>query len=266
MIATLPMYDWPEIRAETEALWSGIARHLGSAVPLSHPADYSGAWERPDLLFSQTCGYPFTHALQGKVKYLATPHYAADGCEGPAYSSMIFARGKMPLEAFRGSTAAVNTPDSMSGMLALKLVFAPYAEQGVFFRGATLSGGHRKSLAAVREGRADVCAVDAVCVELARRYAPQDLEGLVEIARSPLVPALPFITVAGDVADLRRALMAACADPSLDAVRKRLLIEDVSVMDPAVYDRITRLEREAELTGGVALLENRDPPGRSAHQ
>jgi ABC-type phosphate/phosphonate transport system substrate-binding protein len=204
MIATLPMYDWPEIREDTEAWWSGIARHLASAVPLSHPAEYMASWDRPDLLFSQTCGYPFTHALKGRVDYVATPRYAADGCAGTDYCSIVFARESKPPGDFRGSTAAVNTPDSMSGMLALKLVFAPYAEQGVFFGKAILSGGHRRSLAAVREGRADVCAIDAVCVELARRYAPQDLEGLVEIARSPPVPALPYVTVGGDVGELRR--------------------------------------------------------------
>ncbi len=254
MIATLPMYDWPEIRGDTEAWWSGIARHLGSATPLSHQADYMASWERPDLLFSQTCGYPFTHALKGKVHYLATPRYAADGCDGTRYSSMIFAREKKPLAAFRGSTAAVNTPDSMSGMLALKLVFAAHAEQGAFFGKAILSGGHRKSLAAVREGRADVCAIDAVCVELARRYAPQDLEGLVEIARSPSVPSLPYITVGGNVPELRRALQAACDDPMLAMTRKRLLIAGVDVIDEAAYGAITDYEREMERGGGLTLL------------
>lgn len=248
------MYDWPEIREDTEAWWSGIARHLGSTVPLSHPADYMASWERPDLLFSQTCGYPFTHALKGKVTYLATPHYEADGCDGPSYCSMIFAREKRPLEAFRGSTAAVNTPDSMSGMLALKLVFAAHAEQGQFFARAILSGGHRKSLAAVREGRADVCAIDAVCVALAKRYAPQDLEGLVEVARSPSVPALPYITNRGDAETLRHALRAACDDPSLARTRERLLIEDVQPITEDRYSLITDYEKEMERSGGLTLL------------
>lgn len=248
------MYDWPEIREDTEAWWSGIARHLKSTVPLSHLADYMGAWERPDLLFSQTCGYPFTHALRGKVKYIATPHYRADGCSGPTYFSMIFARERKPAEDFRGSTAAVNTPDSMSGMLALKLVFAAYAEQGKFFGKAIHSGGHRKSLAAVSEGRADVCAIDAVCVALARRYAPQDLEGLVEIARSPSVPALPYITKAGDVEALRRALRAACDDPALARTRERLLIDDVQPIPEDRYSLITDCEADMERSGGLTLL------------
>ena len=81
--------------------------------------------------------------------------------------------------------AAVNTPDSMSGMLALKLVFAPLAEQGRFFSRAVETGGHLASLAAVQSGDADVCAIDCVCVAMAKRYRPSALEGLVEIGRSP---------------------------------------------------------------------------------
>jgi hypothetical protein len=31
MIATLPMYDWPEVREATDAWWAGLARHLRGA-------------------------------------------------------------------------------------------------------------------------------------------------------------------------------------------------------------------------------------------
>ena len=124
----------------------------------------------------------------------------------------------------------------------------------MFFGKAILSGGHRRSLAAVREGRADVCAIDAVCVELARRYAPQDLEGLVEIARSPPVPALPYVTVGGDAGELRRALKAACEDPGLARIRERLLIGGVEEVPVERYGLITDYEDEVERSGGLRLL------------
>ena len=146
------MYDWPEVREATDEFWAAMARRLGSDVRLSRPEDFAAAWTRDDLLFSQTCGYPFTHALKGKVSLVATPHYGCDGCDGPFYSSIVFAREQRPLDAFRGAVAAVNTPDSMSGMLALKLVFGPYAEQGRFFGRAIETGGHLKSLAACTRG------------------------------------------------------------------------------------------------------------------
>lgn len=254
MIATLQMYDWPELRAATDLWWQGIARHLGVDIPLSRPDGFSSSWHAPDLLLAQTCGYPFTHALKGQVKLVATPHYRTDGCEGPLYRSILFARERKPLEAFRNGIAAVNTPDSMSGMLALKLVFAPLAKDGRFFSRALLTGGHLKSLDAVREGRADLCATDCVCVGLAKRHRPQALEGLVEIARSPLVPALPLVTRIGDVEKLRKALALAFADPALSEARDALLLSGHSVLDPAAYEVIPALEAEMEAAGGLALL------------
>lgn len=254
MIATLQMYDWPDVREAADRWWRGLAGHIGVDLPLSRPEDHTAAWSRPGLLFSQTCGYPFTHALKGKVKLVATPHYDCDGCDGPMYRSIVFAREKRPLEAFRGATAAVTTPDSMSGMLALKLVFAPLAERGQFFGKAIKSGGHLRSLAAVREARADVCAIDAVCVAMARRYRPGDLDGLVEIARSEPVPGLPFITNAGDVGVLRDGLARAFADPDLAEARDHLFLSGFSVLAPQDYDIILKREAAMERAGGLELL------------
>lgn len=254
MIAALQMYDWPEVREATDLWWRGVARHLGVDLPLSRPGEFTAPWFREDLLFGQTCGYPFTHALKGKVKLVGTPHYAADGCDGPAYCSVAFAREALPLEELRGRMAAVNTPDSMSGMLALKLVFAPLADHGKFFAGAVETGGHLASLAAVQAGEADVCAIDCVCVALARRYRSSALEGLVEIARSPAVPGLPWITKAGDVTALRAALRKAFADPDLAGARDALLLEGFSELPVSAYDRITDLETTMEKAGGMKLL------------
>lgn len=253
VIASLPMYDWPEVRDATDAWWKGIARRLGTDIPLTRQPDHAALWASRDLLFSQTCGYPFTHALAGRLALVATPHYAADGCEGPYYRSIIFARRAIPLHDLRGATAAVNDSDSMSGMLALKLVFAPLARQGRFFGRTVWTGGHVHSLMAVRDGRADVCAVDAVCVGLSRRHRPELMDGLVEIARSPLAPGLPYVTVAGDVLHLRAALAAALADPDLADVRDRLLLAGHSVLDTQDYDIITTYEKSMEQGGGLEL-------------
>ena len=121
MIASLPMYDWPELRWATDKWWGGIAQHLGVALGLTREADHMAAWRRDDLLFSQTCGYPITHEFRGALHLLATPHYAAAGCEGPNYASFVFARETAPIAMFRGGVAAINADDSMSGMLALRL-------------------------------------------------------------------------------------------------------------------------------------------------
>jgi ABC-type phosphate/phosphonate transport system substrate-binding protein len=241
------MYDWPEIRPFTDELWNGIARHAGLTGPLVRGGNHDALWRDPALIFSQTCGYPFTHEFKGLLKYVATPHYATDGCNGPLYSSFIFAREATTPQLMRGARPAVNSWDSMSGMLALKLVFAPFASNGEYFARALITGSHRESLKAVREGRADLCATDAVCVGLARKHSPQELEDLVEIARSPLVPVLPFVTRAGDVTRLRSGLALAMRDPDLAHARSELLLADVSVLPEDAYDIIPRLESQANL-------------------
>ncbi len=248
------MYDWPEVRRWTDRWWNTIAANLGSAIALSRGPDGGVILKQPDLLFSQTCGYPFTHEYAGKLTLVATPHYGADGCSGPNYRSIILARDAAPLEAFRGSTAAVNNPDSMSGMLALKLVFGPLARGGRFFGRAIATGGHSNSMKAVRDGLADVCAIDAVCVGLARRHRPDDLDGLTEIARSPLVPGLPYVTIAGNPETLRRALSHCFADDSLSDTRDHLFLTGFSALTVQDYDRITELEMAMKRAGGLELI------------
>jgi ABC-type phosphate/phosphonate transport system substrate-binding protein len=237
MLATLPMYDWPEIRSSTDAFWQALAGQLGVAAELDREADYHVAWHRPDLLFSQTCGYPFTHTYKGQFCYVATPHYAADGCEGPAYCSILFARESGPLSTFANTRPAINTPDSMSGMLALKVVM-----KGIPLAREILTGSHVQSMEAVQEGAADICAIDAVCVALASTHRPHLLKGLVEIARSTMVPGLPFVTRMGDPESIRAALRKVFADPETAFARRALLLEGFSVLPANVYDVIPALE------------------------
>ena len=139
-------------------------------------------------------------------------------------------------------------------MLALQLVFAPLATNGNFFSSVVESGGHVNSMIAVRHGKADVCAIDAVCVAMAKRYRPDYLQGLVEIARSPLVPSLPFVTRGGNMDVMRQALVAAFGDESLHEARDQLFLSGQSVLRPNAYERITDLERDMQKAGGLKLL------------
>lgn len=254
MIATLPMYDYPEVRAATDAWWKGIARHAGVDLPLSRPDDFMAPWSRDDLVFSQTCGYPFTHHFKGQLSLIGTPHFAVPGCEGFRYSSFVFAREEREVGGYHGTTAAVNTPDSMSGMLALKAFFVAHARDGRFFGNAVLSGGHLNSLAMLQRGEADVCAIDAICVAHARRHRPELLHGLHELGRAPLVPGLPYVTRDKDVARWQRAVVAAAVDPVLAEVRATLMIGGFTVTTAEDYAAILTLEADVERRGGLVLL------------
>ena len=254
MLATLPMYDFAEIRQHTDRLWHEISRRLGEDIPLDRSRDYTYAWKEPILLFSQICGFPFIHEFYQQLAYIATPHYAAEGCDGPNYCSLLFAIKNRPLEDFRGLRAAVNSVDSMSGMLALKLMVAPYAIDRKFFHQTILSRSHVNSLLALQQGRADVCAVDAVTVALIRRHRPELLTGLHMIAQSPKVPGLPFVTNIGGVAVIQNVLKDVFADGQLGQTRAALFLSGMTILPPDAYEIIADHQRRMQGPQGVDLF------------
>lgn len=91
------MYDWPEVRWATDALWAAIAgrlRHAGIDAPdeLDRTRSSADVWRHPALILSQTCGWPYATQLPDVVQLVATPVYDVEGCDGPLYSSAIVAR------------------------------------------------------------------------------------------------------------------------------------------------------------------------------
>ena len=265
MIATLPMYDWPEVREATDAWWAGLARHLrkaGFEAPdrLTRSGGASAQWRRPDLLVSQTCGFPLMHDLRGRLEVLATPAYNVEGCSGTSYSSVIVVPvdgGVSRLEDLEGATAAYNAADSLSGHLALKCVFAPLGRNGRFFDQLVTSGSHRASMQLVCDAKADVAAIDCVSFALARRHRPELAAGLAVIAHGPAAPALPYVTAAGrpagEIARLKHALSAAAADPALAGARQALFIAGLEFLSPDAYHRVLDLEAECAALGYAAL-------------
>lgn len=243
------MYDWPEVRAATDALWSGIAAHLRTAgidAPsrLERALGLQELWRHPGLVLGQTCGLPYVLTLRGAVQLVATPCYTAEGCAGPDYSSAILVRADdaaADLEALDGRVAAINDPMSLSGSLALRTVQAECTTPPTF-SGVRESGSHRASMRMVADGTADVCAIDAVCWALAQRHMPEVTRRLRVLTWSPPAPALPFICATGiDTAAVRGALQQAMADPDLVEARAALLLDDVAVLDDSAYDRVVAM-------------------------
>ena len=122
------MYDWPEVRAETDAQWAAIRDALnaagvdapdkltrrnaelpavpggikgaGGAVVSPGPAslppddlDVHAMWRHPALLFAQTCWGPMELGLRDDVQLIGQPDYSdCEGGKGAFYSSAILAR------------------------------------------------------------------------------------------------------------------------------------------------------------------------------
>jgi ABC-type phosphate/phosphonate transport system substrate-binding protein len=261
-VASLAMYDLPEVRAATDAWWRGLAvafRREGIAeVPtrLDRRAGHHDVCLRPDLLFAQTCGYPLTHALAGRVALVATPCYAAEGCADASYCSFIVVAEGSPATAIadlRGTRCAVNAQDSQSGYSALRAAIAPHACDGRFFSDVTVSGSHVASLQLVAAGTVDVAAIDCVTHALVARYRPAALDGTRVLAHTTSMPGLPYVT-RGDadddrIARLRAGIQRAFADPQLEPARAALLLTAAAVLPLAAYDGIIAIENAAIAAG-----------------
>lgn len=260
--ASLPMYDLQEMQTATDAFWRGLARAFRREgiddVPdrLEQPVDYEGHWLSPDLLFSQTCGYPLRHALKDRVAYVATPSYTVEGCGRGTYRSVILVHDKSSartLADLRGKTATFNDPHSHSGMNVLRATIAPLAPDGHFFGEVVESGRHEASIRAVADGGADVATVDCVTYATLERYRPAAISGVRILGLTAEAPTLPFITALDAspdrIARLRAGLARAFADPALADARDALFLEEVVVLPDDAYLAIDRMEEDAIAAG-----------------
>jgi ABC-type phosphate/phosphonate transport system substrate-binding protein len=249
-----------------QALWQFVAQQLRvqgfGDIPqtLAQPTDLAAHWLQPGLLLSQTCGYPLTHALAGRVQLVGAFHYQAPGCEGIQYRSMLVCRtadAALPLDAFRGRTVAFNSDDSQSGYNSLRALVAPWAVEGAFFGQALHTGAHRASLEAVRSGAADIAAIDCVSLALFQRENRQVLEGLRICGYTALSPGLPLITslqtAPALLSALQTTLHAAMEVDSLADARAALCITGFETVSLAAYDAIPAMEQAAFRQGYYKL-------------
>jgi len=197
-VASLPMYDWPEIRAATDTLWTAIHQQLqsiGIAAPylLDRSDDPEPLWRHPDLILSQTCGFPYANGLAGKVTLIGAPAHAITGAAPGRYFSVLVARKAdtaPTLADLVDRRFAYNMTHSQSGFAApVRLL----AAGGHASRPQPLqTGAHRASIHAVARREADWAAIDAVTWELAKRHdaAADELQ---MFGKTPGTPALPLI-------------------------------------------------------------------------
>jgi ABC-type phosphate/phosphonate transport system substrate-binding protein len=249
-----------------QQLWQFVAQRLqdqgfeGIPQALEHPTDLLAHWLQPELLLSQTCGYPLTHALDRRVQLVGAFRYQTPGCEGILYRSMLVCRtadAALPLDAFRGRSVAYNSLDSQSGYNSLRALVAPWAVDGRFFGRALPTGAHRASLEAVRSGTADLAAIDCVSLALFQQENRQVLDGLRICGYTALAPGLPLVTSLQTPPALVAALQTALGD-AMDAhgladARTTLLIGGFETVALPAYNAIQAMEHAAYLQGYYQL-------------
>lgn len=240
MIASLAMYDRPQVQASNDRLWALIRdgmRQAGLSAPETltrGEGAYWQAWESPDLVLSQTCGYPYRAKLHGRVTLLATPDYGVEGCAPGHYCSVMVARRDDPrddLTAFEGAALAFNEDLSQSGWAG---PMAHALSQGVRLRPMLRSGGHILSAKAVAEGRAEIAGIDAVTWEMITRY-DAFAKDLKVVARTAPTPGLPWIAAPGADANRLFPILQAAIAALPEADRATLCLRGLTRIPAEAY-------------------------------
>lgn len=267
LTASLPMYNLPGMRAANAALWSALADRL-RATGLSEPP---GAllFERPpvpdgigpEVLFTQTCGYPLQTLYRGQYRLLARPWCEAAGCAGSTHSAFILAPralGAHGLEDLRGARFALNSLHSNSGMNLPRRLIAEIAGARPFFSRVVETGGHGASIRLLAQGGADCASIDCLTYAFYQDHEPDLVAGLDILARTPPSPSIPFVTSVVTpepvVTALREALLALPDDPRLGEAMKTLRITRIEPAPEAEYAAILDYEREAAGLGYPDLI------------
>ncbi|MDD9916171.1 MAG: PhnD/SsuA/transferrin family substrate-binding protein [Rhodospirillaceae bacterium] len=260
------MYDLPCVKAATDAWCAGLSRALanegfdGAPETLTRGEGVDALWRSPDLLLSQTCGYPLLTSYRDCLSLLLTPVYRTPGCTGGKYRSFtVVSRDStaQSLADLRGSRCAINGATSQSGMNVLRREIAPLARDGRFFSEIVVSGRHPESIALIVAGEADVAAIDCVTFGLMAKHAPDTVSAVRVLGETRAAPSLPYVTTSDATAEcqarIKAALRNAVVDPDLASVREVLLIDGFTELSLSEYEIMTDMEAEAAAMGYPAL-------------
>ncbi|MDX8451307.1 PhnD/SsuA/transferrin family substrate-binding protein [Mesorhizobium sp. VK9D] len=190
-----------------------------------HEFDFHQLWLSPALLFGQTCWGPMELGLAQHVQAIAQPNY--DGFEGgqgelyssalvmpadggPSVASPLDGKAIIPTGLLRGKRFTFNSADSMSGLIGLTRDLEAIGESLDIFASRSESGGHRSSIVAVAEGRADIAAIDCESWALAQRFEPA-AQGVKVVGWTARRKGLPYITARTTPAPIVAAMREAVA-------------------------------------------------------
>lgn len=261
-VASLPMYNLPEMADANAAFWSAVVEELRAEGVTDMPRrlrfDHPPVPERiqPGTAFTQTCGYPLQTIYGGQYQLLGVPTYDAPGCGEETHRAFVLVRAGSPvqrLEDLRGGTFALNSRHSNSGMNLPRVLFARIAGGRPFFGRVVETGSHPASMQLVASGGADAASVDCLTYTFFRDHRPEAVAGLRRLADTPDSPAIPFVTAADTPPDrvgaLQRVLFRLADIPRHREALAGLRIRRIGPADPAAYARLLDYGREAAALG-----------------
>ena len=206
MTASFPWYDLPSVRWANDAIWRAVG--LGGALDRTTPVEWQ--WRSGDLVVTQACGLDL-FLSDAPIEPVLAPVFELDCDEGCYYSYLV---------GSREGVAAVNSLSSRSGFTALLTVCEPNS--------LIVTGSHAASLAAVREGAADMACIDAVTWHILERDTPEAVRGVAVLERTCSAPAPPYVVSKGRSGEeVAQRIAAAMQDPATEPARRALLLRGV---------------------------------------
>lgn len=260
LVACSRMYNGsPRIRALWDTLFGRLAEQAGLRLDiLAHgaPAPLSELWQRDDLGAVFMCGYPWSRLPAGeRPVMLAAPVASAAWAAGrPLYASHIAVAADGPVRSVEDLASVVwgwTVRDSQSG----------YNAPRAFLAGLLPADAPRPPaigpllnpsgvIAALRDGRIAVGAIDAYAHLLLARHEPETIAGLRIVATTEPGPCPPLVASraapAAAVSALRQALTGMHESQAGRALLGRLGLERFAPASEADYHDLPRRAAETD--------------------
>jgi phosphonate transport system substrate-binding protein len=253
-----------------ECYRAAIEAKLGVPVKVFTPADYDGVIQgllggTLDMAWLGASAYAkitLTDPAAVEVK-LTTMHI--DGSTG--YYSFGFARkdsGITSIDDAKGKVFAFGEPNSTSGYLVpASELEAKYGDLAAFFKETKFSGGHEQTIVGVANGDFDagVSFADGIgnwedgyssgAFRKAADAGLVNMNDLVQIWQSKLIPEGPLVVRAALPQDVKDAVTAITADmPEVDMACAEGIaggkVKDFVTVDPAVFDGVIAARKLAD--------------------
>lgn len=256
------MYDvTPKARAHWRAVLSTAARDAGVAIDcIEHaaPAALTDLWARDDLALAFMCGFPLATRYPD-VRPLAAPVTVCSDDDRATYRSVWLVRAGAAFDTLAstfGHRIGWTIEHSHSGFNAPRRALLAHrsAERPRLFSESIGPLGHpRAALAALRDGRIDVTAVDAYWWWLLQRHDAEAASCFRSIGHTESAPMPPLVCAAGFSEARATRLVEALAALSDDAGARTHLealgVHRFAAVTRTDYAPLGAIDREALAAG-----------------
>lgn len=232
-----------------------------ASVELDYLVD-DQAYTAANVIGAQTCGYPYIKRWADTHEPFAIPLFDVPGYtagtgetnEAGQYSSWFITQASNTansLQQFGDKRVAINSENSNSGMNVLRYAISQLTSTDTFFCERILTGGHKQSMTAIAEGRADLAAIDVVTYALINAIDPELCRQLKIVGQSEFTTGLPFISAKHsglNLDDLCIAMNHAVEHMDPEA-RELLHLSGFSTASAGDYTKTKQLEDDAIAAG-----------------